>query len=89
MLTLVLVVLSFNPSTQEAEAGRSLWVQEQPGVQDEFQDSQEALHGKTNKKSMLDQGNGSFGKMLATQIWGPVLDAQHLSQEVSHGGMHS
>ena len=31
---------SFNPSTKEAEAGRSLWVQGQPGLQSEFQDSQ-------------------------------------------------
>jgi hypothetical protein len=31
---------TFNPSTQEAEAGRSLWVQGQPGLQSEFQDIQ-------------------------------------------------
>ena len=31
---------AFNLSTQEAEAGRSLWVQGQPGLQIEFQDSQ-------------------------------------------------
>ena len=35
-----MVVKSFNPSTQEAEAGGSLWVQGQPGLQSEFQDSQ-------------------------------------------------
>jgi hypothetical protein len=29
-----------NPSTWEAEAGRSLRVQSQPGLQSEFQDSQ-------------------------------------------------
>ena len=31
---------AFNPSTQEAEAGRSLWVPGQPGLQSELQDSQ-------------------------------------------------
>jgi hypothetical protein len=33
------VTHSFNPSTQEAGAGRSLWVLGQPGLQSEFQDS--------------------------------------------------
>jgi hypothetical protein len=40
---------TFNPSTQEAEAGRSLWVQSQPGLQSEFQDSQ----GFNTKKACL------------------------------------
>ena len=30
---------AFSPSTQEAEAGGALWVQGQPGLQSEFQDS--------------------------------------------------
>ena len=30
---------AFNPSTLEAEAGESLWVQGQPGLHSEFQDS--------------------------------------------------
>ena len=34
------MVHSFNPTSQEAEAGRSLWVQNQPGLQSEFQGSQ-------------------------------------------------
>jgi hypothetical protein len=34
------VAQTFNPSTWEAEAVRSLWVQGQPGLQSEFQDSQ-------------------------------------------------
>ena len=33
------VAHTFNPSIQEAEAGRSLWVRSQPGLQSEFQDS--------------------------------------------------
>jgi hypothetical protein len=31
---------TFNPSTHEAEAGESMWVWGQPGLQIEFQDSQ-------------------------------------------------
>jgi hypothetical protein len=34
------VVLAFNPSTQEAEAGRFLSSRLAPGLQSEFQDSQ-------------------------------------------------
>lgn len=34
-----MVVLVFNPSTGDADAGRSLWVQGQPDLQNEFQDS--------------------------------------------------
>ena len=39
----VMMVHTFNSSTQEAEAGRSLWVQSQPGLQSKFQDSQDFL----------------------------------------------
>jgi hypothetical protein len=35
-----IVLHTFNPSTEEAEAGRSLWVQGQPGLQKKFQESQ-------------------------------------------------
>jgi hypothetical protein len=41
-----MVMHAFNPSTQEAEAGGSLAVWGQPGLQSEFQDSQ----GYTQKK---------------------------------------
>ena len=34
------VVHTFNASTQEAQAGRSQWVQVQPGLHSKFQDSQ-------------------------------------------------
>ena len=36
----VVAAHAFNPSTWEVEAGRALWVQMQPGLQSEFQDSQ-------------------------------------------------
>jgi hypothetical protein len=35
-----MVVHAFNLSTQVAEAGRSLWVQGQPDLQSQYQDSQ-------------------------------------------------
>ena len=38
-----MVVHTFNRSTWEAEADRSLRVQDQPGLQSEFQDSQRKL----------------------------------------------
>jgi hypothetical protein len=34
------MVHAFNPSTWEAEAGGSLWIQDQPVLQSKFQDSQ-------------------------------------------------
>ena len=36
-----MVAHAFNPSTQEAEAGGYLQVRGQPGLQSEFQDSQD------------------------------------------------
>ena len=41
------VVHAFTPTTREAEAGESLGVQGQPGLQSEFQDSK----GYTEKRS--------------------------------------
>jgi hypothetical protein len=50
-----MVTQSFNLSTWEAKAGRSLWVQGQPGLQSEFQDSQgyteKPCLGKTERKT--------------------------------------
>jgi hypothetical protein len=51
-----MVAHAFNPSTQKAEAGGSLSVQNQPGLQIKFQDSQgytekPCLEGKTNKQT--------------------------------------
>lgn len=38
-----MVVYTFNPSTQKAEADRSHWVSGQPGLHDEFQDNQDYI----------------------------------------------
>ena len=35
-----MVLSAFNPRTQEAEAGGSLWVQGQPGLQSSLEDNQ-------------------------------------------------
>jgi hypothetical protein len=35
------VAHTFNPSTWEAEVGENFWVRGQPGLQSEFQDSQD------------------------------------------------
>jgi hypothetical protein len=40
VLSWLVVGHAFNPSTREAEAGGSLWVKTQSGLQSEFQDSQ-------------------------------------------------
>ena len=45
-----MVVHDFNPSTGEAEAGRSLWVQTQPGLQSEFQDRPQSYKEKLSLK---------------------------------------
>ena len=43
-----MVAHTFNPSTQKAEAGGSLWIQGQPGLQSEIQEGQpELLHKET------------------------------------------
>ena len=47
--TLEVVAHTFNPSTQEAEAGGPPWVRGQPGLQSQFQDSQ----GYTQRNSVL------------------------------------
>lgn len=40
-------VQAFNPGTQEAEAGKSLYVWEKPGLQSEFEDRQPELQNET------------------------------------------
>ena len=46
-------VHAFNPSAQEAEAGRSLRVQGQPGIQSEFQDSLGHIEKRCLKKRKI------------------------------------
>jgi hypothetical protein len=52
ILSQVVVVHTFNPSTKEAEASEFLWVWGQPGLESGFQDSQsyrETLSRKTKE----------------------------------------
>jgi hypothetical protein len=58
-----MVVHTFNPSTKEAQAGRFLWVQDQPGLQSEFQDSQDStekfyLDKQANKHNSITYPTG-------------------------------
>lgn len=53
----------FNPSTQETETGRSLWVQGQLGLLGEFQDSQGWLQ---NRNTMSWQSNNNKQKTKTT-----------------------
>jgi hypothetical protein len=55
---------TFNPSTQEAEAGRSLWVWGQPGVlYSEVQDSQETLPQQNKAKQNKTKQNKTKQKI--------------------------
>ena len=64
-----MVVHIFSPKTQEADEGRSTWVQGQPGLQSEFQDSQdyteETPSWKTKTKPNQTNNNNNKNK---TQI---------------------
>ena len=51
MEVLSVVVYTFNPSTWEAEAGRSLWAWGQPSLHSELQASQEHRETLTKKKN--------------------------------------
>jgi hypothetical protein len=42
---------AFNPSTQEVEAGKSLWVQDQIGLHSKFQGSQELQRNSVTKET--------------------------------------
>ena len=44
---------TFNPSTQEAETGRSLWAWGQPGLQSKFQDSQSYTEKPCSKNKTI------------------------------------
>jgi hypothetical protein len=49
------LVLTVNSSTWEAETGRSLWVRGQPGLQSEFQDSQDYTEKLCLKKTKINK----------------------------------
>ena len=52
---LSVVAHAFNLSTQKSEAGGSLWIPRQPGLQSEFQDRQSYIHSKTPSKKKKNQ----------------------------------
>ena len=56
MVSWAIVAHPFNPSTQEAEAGRFLSVQSQPALQIEFQDSQGYTERPCLRKKNLKKG---------------------------------
>lgn len=60
-----MVVYAFNPSTREAEAGRSLQVQDDPGLPSECQASQSdpvrlCLNPTLSFKSNIEMGNSNI-----------------------------
>ena len=55
------VVHAFNPSIQDAETGGSLWVQGQPGLQSQFQDSP----GYTKKSCLKSKGKQNKNKQTS------------------------
>ena len=48
----MVVARTFNPSTQKAKAGRSLWVQVQPGLYSESQATQRTLSWEKSEKQL-------------------------------------
>ena len=77
-----MVVYAFNPKTQEVEAGGSLWVWGQLGLQREFQDSQnytekpypEKPETKTNKQTKnKNPTNQTKGCKLSVPLLKPCL----------------
>ena len=86
-LKLAVVAHIFNSSTREAEAGRSLSVQGQPGLQREFQDSQgykvkPCLKKQTGKGSLLSLAQPkrlrSWPLFVTLCTWVPVKSAMVL-----------
>ena len=62
-----MVAHAFNPSTQEAEAGDTQWVQGQPGLQSEFQNSQDC---NTEKPCLEKQkAKNKQTKSYSQQVW--------------------
>ena len=65
----------FNPSTWEAEAGRSLRVRGQPGLQREFQDSQGLYRESLSQKKILAKRFNIYAEGLVQTHVCPVLSA--------------
>ena len=59
-VSLVLVAHAYNPSTREAETGRSLWVQSQPGLQSKSQDRLQSYTEKTCVKKTTTKKTGTW-----------------------------
>ena len=74
---MAVVAHTFNPSTQEAEAGGSLWVRGQPGRQSEFQDNQDYTEKhyleKQNKQKetrpFICEQSQALKRMNTLQFW--------------------
>lgn len=70
---------AFNPSTQEAEAGRSLWLWGQLDLQSELQDSQSYIKTPTLKKAerkpyeKLPLKYTATSHLLHSTVGGPIL----------------
>jgi hypothetical protein len=78
---------TFDPSTQEAEKGRSLWVWGQPGLQSELQDSQDYTEKPclkttvtTKKVMVLSLHSKTWSHLLAE--W-PILYLRQTTKHVS------
>ena len=75
MLKPRLVAHAFNPTIWEAEAGRCLWVQRQPGLQSDFQDSwcyRETLSPKDQKKKKNNNNNNN-NKINKIKSWNSAM----------------
>jgi hypothetical protein len=59
-----MVVHAFNPSAREAEAGRSLWIWAQPGLQSEFQANLDYTEKACLDKTKPNQTKPNLGLVL-------------------------
>jgi hypothetical protein len=80
------VAHTFNPNTQEAEAGRSLWVGSQPGLPSEFQDSHsEKSYLKKTKARGLERWLSGWLRVLT--VLPEVLSSIPSNHMVAHGDL--